>query len=467
MKIDISRSDTFVSCSGRGTEGQLGFGNLDSRSTPSMVLLEFLDYGDRIVQVAAGDNHTILLSSEGKVLSFGSNKAGQTGLGIYKGCQKAPRMVKGCLEGKKVVFVVAGDIHSVCIDEWGDTFTWGSGGSGKLGHGDEENQSTPKRVDGLIGNHCHTAACGSAHTLVLTRNGSVYSFGSNGCGQLGYGTRRPRIESTPKLIKAPLEGKLITHVACGSHHSMATTKGGVLYTWGKGEDGRLGRGSKKLNDVFIPSVVQSLLDFKVVKIDSNNGYSVVLVEEPKRCCFKNLKAMIDDEKCSDIFFVLKDDNDERVHANKGILIGQSEYFRAMFRSDMRESRENVIEVRDCSKTVLLLLLEYLYTGSVEIGGQDIEIVMKLYDLSHRYQENELCVRCMQMLEISDKNAMVLLQTAHDLGSSTLEGIFMEYVVSNFGTSFKREMLESLSPTLMSELLDSIYLRANKRARLES
>ena len=40
--------------------------------------------------------------------------------------------------------------------------------------------------------------------------------------------------------------------------------------------------------------------------------------------------MIDNKTCSDDVFALKDDNDQMVHANKGILIGQNEYFRVMF-----------------------------------------------------------------------------------------------------------------------------------------
>ena len=63
-----------------------------------------------------------------------------------------------------------------------------------------------------------------------------------------------------------------------------------------------------------------------------------------------MKAMINDGSCSNIVFVLG--NGDSVYANKGLLIGQSEYLRAMFRSNMKESRENKIEVCDCSKCVV-------------------------------------------------------------------------------------------------------------------
>ena len=57
-------------------------------------------------------------------------------------------------------------------------------------------------------------------------------------------------------------------------------------------------------------------------------------------------------------FILKDN--ARVHTMKGLLIGQSKYFRAMFRSGMKESISNEVEIRDCSKGVFLSFLEYLY-----------------------------------------------------------------------------------------------------------
>ena len=218
--------------------------------------------------------------------------------------------------------------------------------------------------------------------------------------------------------------------------------------------------------------MEHLRGYNVLKIDSFNVHSVALVESKKQAHLERTKAMIDNETCSDVVFVLKDDNDQRVHAAKSILIGQSEYFRVMFRNDTRERRENMIEVRECSKGTLLLFLEYLYTGSVEIlGGRPVddhmmENVMDLYALSHRYQETSLCRSCIRTIEsrINDDNAMRLLVKAHDLGLEAIQGICMEYVGSNFWTSFKREMLASLPPSLMSEMLDSVYLRANKRAR---
>ena len=213
--------------------------------------------GHIITQVAAGDEHTVLLTSEGAVLTFGKNENGRTGHGTTEGNQTTPRIVGGCLEGKRVVYVAAGDAHTACIDEDGDLYTWGKGKYGRLGHGNERNLSSPKLVEVMVGKKCSSVACGGHHTLIIAEKGKVYSCGQGNNGQLGHCDTENRLK--PTLIKAPFEGRIIEQVACGFTHSMALCPEGILYTWGTGEHGRLGHGSE--SQYSFPSNVQSLYTF--------------------------------------------------------------------------------------------------------------------------------------------------------------------------------------------------------------
>ena len=61
--------------------------------------------------------------------------------------QVSPRMVGGDLGGVRVVGVAAGAIHSIALAADGRVFTFGRGWYGRLGHGDEENQLTPRVVE--------------------------------------------------------------------------------------------------------------------------------------------------------------------------------------------------------------------------------------------------------------------------------------------------------------------------------
>jgi alpha-tubulin suppressor-like RCC1 family protein len=64
---------------GAGNYGQLGNGSTGDAHTPTEVIIPFSK--DSIVQLAAGNQHTVFLTSKGYVYSFGYNAFGQLGLG--------------------------------------------------------------------------------------------------------------------------------------------------------------------------------------------------------------------------------------------------------------------------------------------------------------------------------------------------------------------------------------------------
>ena len=121
-----------------------------------------------------------------------------------------------------------------------------------------------------------------------------------------------------------------------------------------------------------------------------------------------------------------------------------------------ESRENKVEVPDCSKRLLLFFLEHLYNGEVSIGMDD---AVDLCTLSHRYQEDGLSRQCLEVVErgLTHTNATELLVDADGLGLVALKGICMEYVISNYGR-IENEGITSLSRSLMKELLHTIRER---------
>ena len=180
----------------------------------------------------------------------------------------------GFSTSKNVVFIAADSYHSACITEDGSTYTWGFGECGKLGHGDQTDRSSPTLVNGLVGIRAKEVACGARHTLIRTEDGRVYSFGCGMFGQLGHGNKEDRL--TPTLIDAPLEGKFVVQVACGSKHSMVLARNGYVYTWGHGANGIIGHGSEV--NYAIPCIVEALNGKKIVNISSYNYHSVALVD---------------------------------------------------------------------------------------------------------------------------------------------------------------------------------------------
>lgn len=112
-----------------------------------------------------------------------------------------------------------------------DLYTWGSGVRGILGHKDEDNEKLPRVVDSLLGRNITMVTCGVAHTMALSAQGEVFSWGSGKYGRLGHGHMRDRF--SPLMIGAPLRGLQVIQIACHENHSAALTDVGQLFTWGR------------------------------------------------------------------------------------------------------------------------------------------------------------------------------------------------------------------------------------------
>lgn len=180
---------------GVGKRGQLGHGKRDDIDQPKL-LHGKIGWGVRIVQVSAGGGlvrvaHSLLLTSTGRVLSFGQNSYGQLGHGYDAGnvlsdCLR-PRYIEGPLKNVKCICVSAGELHSGAVTVDGDVYTWGEGFCGQLGLGDRRPHLLPEQVTlgGLDSECVSNMSCGCRHTLVTTEEGEVFSWGLGRFGVLG------------------------------------------------------------------------------------------------------------------------------------------------------------------------------------------------------------------------------------------------------------------------------------------
>ena len=91
------------------------------------------------------------LTDTGEVLSFGKGEDGQLGHGEEVN-QLVPRVIEA-LSGTRVVAIAAGGGHSMVLTGEGTVLSFGDGVSGRLGHGDEEDQLVPKVIAGLQANN--------------------------------------------------------------------------------------------------------------------------------------------------------------------------------------------------------------------------------------------------------------------------------------------------------------------------
>uniref|UniRef100_A0A3B3YFA5 HECT-type E3 ubiquitin transferase n=1 Tax=Poecilia mexicana TaxID=48701 RepID=A0A3B3YFA5_9TELE len=230
----------------------------------------------KIVKLAAHPDgqHYMALSSNGEVFSWGCGDGGRLGHGdTYL---EEPTMIaafNGKQAGKHVVHIACGSTYSAAITADGELYTWGRGNYGRLGHSSED-QTTPMLVTALKGHKVMDVACGSgdAQTLAVTEN-QVWSWGDGDYGKLGRGGSDGC--KTPKLVEK-LQDLDIVKVCCGSQFSVALTKDGQVYTWGKGDNQRLGHGTDE--HVRYPKLLDSLQK-KVVDIAVGSTHCLALTDD--------------------------------------------------------------------------------------------------------------------------------------------------------------------------------------------
>jgi alpha-tubulin suppressor-like RCC1 family protein len=164
---------------GANTNGQLGHGDVVQRSVPAQVTA----LGD-IVYAALGYSHALALRADGAVLAWGKNASGQAGVEAVAD-QLAPAVVTGL--PAPVVELAAGSEHSVALTVDGRVFVWGRNTYGNLGAGaaDNSRHPAPTAVPGLT--DVIDIATGRDHVLALRADGTVVAWGLGASGQLGYG----------------------------------------------------------------------------------------------------------------------------------------------------------------------------------------------------------------------------------------------------------------------------------------
>ncbi|CAG9815842.1 unnamed protein product [Phaedon cochleariae] len=215
--------DGCVSACGKGSYGRLGLGESSNQSLPKHVRLDAVV--KRLSSSKGCDGHTLALTESGHVFSWGDGDYGKLGHGNCA-THKQPERITGPFAGTTIKYINAGYRHSAAITEEGRLYTWGEGDHGRLGHLDNNGRHVPTLVADLADVDVGTVACGSSHTLVVSRDGkTVWSFGSGENGKLGHGEIAKVYR--PKVIEA-LQGLVVQKVCAGTSFSMALTTMGQV-----------------------------------------------------------------------------------------------------------------------------------------------------------------------------------------------------------------------------------------------
>ncbi|RUS88143.1 hypothetical protein EGW08_004105, partial [Elysia chlorotica] len=260
--------DGSVSACGKGSYGRLGLGDSSNQTVPKKVSFEPPKVIKKIASSKGSDGHTLALTTEGELFSWGDGDHGKLGLGGDR-TQKVPKIIQGPLATKVVKCMSAGYRHSAAVTVDGELYTWGEGDHGRLGHGDKTPSNIPKQVKeiGPVGQ----VACGSSHTLVISQDGkTVWSFGGGDNGKLGHGDMSRQTKPTP--IET-FSGMYIRKVACSSQSSLALTSSGQVFSWGSGSC--LGFGQSD-SATMTPKLIEDLQKIRIMDITCGDSHCLAL-----------------------------------------------------------------------------------------------------------------------------------------------------------------------------------------------
>ncbi|XP_068279474.1 X-linked retinitis pigmentosa GTPase regulator [Nyctibius grandis] len=226
---------------------------------------------DKPVLISCGDEHSAVVTGNGKLYMFGSNNWGQLGLGSKNTVSK-PTCVKA-LKPEKTKLAVCGRNHTLVYTEKGNVYAAGGNSEGQLGLGDTEERTTFHLISFFTNKHkIKQLAAGSYTSAAVTEDGQLFVWGDNSEGQIGLANEA--FVSVPCQVDV---GKPVSSISCGYYHSALITGDGELYTFGEPENGKLGLLPEQLKNNRVPQPVLGIME-KVNKVACGGEHTVVLTE---------------------------------------------------------------------------------------------------------------------------------------------------------------------------------------------
>ncbi|KAK6159975.1 hypothetical protein DH2020_003356 [Rehmannia glutinosa] len=233
---------------GEEAGGRLGHGVESDVSHPK--LIQTLS-GKSIEMVACGEYHTCAVTISGDLYTWGDGSLNCGLLGHGSGVSHwIPKKVCGPIVGLQVSFVSCGPWHTALLTSAGRLFTFGDGTFGALGHGDRSGTNIPREVEALKGLQTTRVACGVWHTAAVvevasnsgqspnqTLVGTLFTWGDGDKGQLGHGDNKPRL--VPECVSSLVDTGF-SQVVCGNNLTVALTTSGRVYTMGSTSYGQQG-----------------------------------------------------------------------------------------------------------------------------------------------------------------------------------------------------------------------------------
>ncbi|MEI6604533.1 MAG: cadherin-like beta sandwich domain-containing protein [Verrucomicrobiota bacterium] len=218
-------SDGTLATWGYNANSQLGTGTTADSKVPAAVIQSGVLAGKSVIAISSGSSHNLALSSDGSIAAWGYNSSGQLGNNSTT-TSSAPVLVdrSGVLAGKTATAIAAGDTHSMVMCSDGSLVTWGYNSYGQLGNNNTTSSNVPVAVTqtGVLAGKTVTAiTAGRSHNLALCADGTLAAWGYNASGQLGNNSLTNSSVPVRVGTGGPGTGERFVTIGAGYGHSLA------------------------------------------------------------------------------------------------------------------------------------------------------------------------------------------------------------------------------------------------------
>jgi alpha-tubulin suppressor-like RCC1 family protein len=251
--------------------GQLGNGVIDKDKINEVPTRLDSLVKEKVVDVACGLDHTIVLTAKNELYAWGFSQEGQCGTG-RAGDLDTPERILGIK--KRVVKLFSGLDYVCAVTEEGDFYTWGAGEGFQMANGEKDIKMRPI-LSGIQGEKIVSMACAGASVIALTQSNLIYSWGLGMTGRLGHGDEEdcPFPKSITFFENLP---KKIVQISGKGGHYFALADDGSLYAWGLGSGGRLGTCEE--SNQYVPTLVNFFKGKKIIYVGTGVDNSQIVVE---------------------------------------------------------------------------------------------------------------------------------------------------------------------------------------------
>ena len=201
---------------------------------------------------ACGTSHTITLSNDGTLHSFGYNHKGQLGLG-HNNDVSLPTPIPNL---PTIDVISCGLNFTVCVDHEGFIWSFGENNRGQLGTGNTTNFNVPQKI--LEIPPVLSVSCGHSHTLIITTDSNLWSCGRNEFGQLCLGNKEDQMQPQKTSFSN------ISKISASYYHSLFQNNKGEIFSCGDNRFGQCGLGhfnQSQITPSLIPDAPSNIVQF--------------------------------------------------------------------------------------------------------------------------------------------------------------------------------------------------------------